>query len=142
MKGLLILCIIVIGINGKIFAQTDESTTVTDTVIYAVVDKMPEFPGGLAILQTYLAQNIIYPQDAIKNNITGTVVVKFVVEKDGSISNPVLLKDIGFGCGEHVISIVKKMPVWSAGILKEQKVRVNMVMPVSFRLPKIEEEKK
>ena len=105
-----------------------------DVQIFTVVENDPEFPGGMEALYKYLRENIKYPQLARDNNITGKVYVTFVVEKDGSIANPRVLKDIGGGCGAEAIRVVKSMPKWSPGKQRGKAVRVQFNLPVSFNL--------
>ncbi|MBP5526852.1 MAG: energy transducer TonB [Bacteroidales bacterium] len=105
-----------------------------DVQIFTVVENDPEFPGGMEALYKYLRENIKYPQLARDNNITGKVYVTFVVERDGSIANPRVLKDIGGGCGAEAIRVVKSMPKWTPGKQRGKSVRVQFNLPVSFNL--------
>lgn len=102
--------------------------------IFSVVDEDPTFPGGMEAMYRFLTENIKYPQEAKDKNITGKVYVTFVVEADGSISNPRLLRDIGGGCGQEAIRVVKLMPRWKPGKNKGQPVRVQFNLPVNFTL--------
>ncbi|MBQ7280009.1 MAG: energy transducer TonB [Bacteroidales bacterium] len=102
--------------------------------IFTVVENDPEFPGGMDALYKYLSSNIKYPAIAKENNITGRVYVTFVVEKDGSIANPRILRDIGGGCGQEAIRVVKSMPKWTPGKQRGKAVRVQFNLPVSFNL--------
>lgn len=112
----------------------EEEEDETETQIFTVVENDPEFPGGMDALYKYLAQNIKYPQLARDNGITGKVYVTFVVEKDGSIANPKVLRDIGGGCGQEAIRVVKSMPKWSPGKQRGKAVRVQFNLPVNFSL--------
>ena len=85
-------------------------------------------------LLTYLSQNIKYPALARENGIEGVVVVRFVVEKDGSISGLELVRDIGGGCGKEALRVVKAMPAWTPGLQRGRPVRVQFNLPVVFRL--------
>lgn len=114
--------------------QIEEEEDETETQIFTVVENEPEFPGGMDALYKYLAQNIKYPQLARENNITGKVYVTFVVEKDGSIANPKVLRDIGGGCGAEAIRVVKAMPKWNPGKQRGKAVRVQFNLPVNFNL--------
>lgn len=114
--------------------QIEEEEDETETPIFTVVENEPEFPGGMEALYKYLAQNIKYPQLARENNITGKVYVTFVVEKDGSIANPKVLRDIGGGCGAEAIRVVKAMPKWNPGKQRGKAVRVQFNLPVNFNL--------
>lgn len=114
--------------------QIEEEEDETETQIFTVVENEPEFPGGMEALYKYLAQNIKYPQLARDNNITGKVYVTFVVERDGSIANPKVLRDIGGGCGAEAIRVVKAMPKWTPGKQRGKAVRVQFNLPVNFNL--------
>ena len=112
----------------------EEEEEVKEEEIFTVVENEPEFPGGMEALYKYLAQNIKYPQLARENGITGKVYVTFVVEKDGSIANPKILRDIGGGCGAEAIRVVKSMPKWTPGKQRGKAVRVQFNLPVNFNL--------
>ncbi len=114
--------------------QIEDEEDETETQIFTVVENEPEFPGGMEALYKYLAQNIKYPQLARDNNITGKVYVTFVVERDGSIANPKVLRDIGGGCGAEAIRVVKSMPKWTPGKQRGKAVRVQFNLPVNFNL--------
>ena len=114
--------------------KVEEEEEEEETQIFTVVENDPEFPGGMEALYKYLRENIKYPQLARENNITGRVYVTFVVERDGSIANPRVLKDIGGGCGQEAIRVVKAMPKWNPGKQRGKAVRVQFNLPVSFNL--------
>ena len=103
-----------------------------DALIGVLAEEDPEFPGGIEALYKFLQDNIQYPQLALENGIEGKVYVTFVVEEDGSITNPRLLRDIGGGCGQEAIRVVKMMPKWTPGKLQGKPVRVQFNLPVSF----------
>lgn len=107
---------------------------IDDDYVCVLVENDPSFPGGMEAMYKFLAENIKYPQEAKDNNITGRVYVSFVVELDGSITNPRLLRDIGGGCGQEAIRVVKLMPRWNPGKEKGQPVRVQFNLPISFSL--------
>ena len=107
---------------------------VVEEEIFISVEKMPEFPGGETELYKYLSKNLKYPDMAIQQGITGKVYVQFVVEKDGSIANPKVLRDIGGGCGEEAIRVVRAMPKWNPGVQRTKKGRVQYTLPVNFQL--------
>lgn len=112
---------------------TKEQKKDTET-IYTVVDESAMFPGGQEELIKYLALNIKYPQQAIVRGVEGLVYVGFVVEKDGSLTNIKLLKDIGSGCGQEAIRVVEAMPKWTPAKLKGKNVRMQFNLPVKFTL--------
>ncbi len=114
--------------------QVEEEEEVVEEEIFTVVENEPEFPGGMEELYKYLGSSIKYPTIAKENNITGKVYVTFVIEKDGSIANPRILRDIGGGCGAEAIRVVKGMPKWKPGKQRGKAVRVQFNLPVSFNL--------
>ncbi|MBO7540440.1 MAG: energy transducer TonB, partial [Bacteroidales bacterium] len=81
-----------------------------------------------------LVENLNYPEKAKAEKITGKVYVSFVVEKDGSISNVKVLRDIGYGCGEEAVRVVKAMPRWKPGMQRGKNVRVQYTLPLNFQL--------
>lgn len=98
------------------------------------VEKMPAFPGGDQALQAYLQKNIRYPAAARENGIEGTVVLQFVVNTDGSISDIKPLREVGGGATEEAIRVVKTMPKWSPGNNNGVNVPVYFNLPVTFQL--------
>lgn len=102
--------------------------------IFKSVEQMPEFPGGQAALQKYLANNIRYPAAAREEGIQGKVILQFVVDKDGSVTNITTARDIGGGCGKEAERVVRSMPKWKAGKQNGQAVKVYFTLPVSFKL--------
>lgn len=101
---------------------------------FVLVEQDPEFPGGIDSLYAWINRNLRYPEQARKENITGKVYVTFVVEKDGSISTPKILRDIGCGCGAEAIRVVKNMPRWNPGKQRGKPVRVQFNLPINFSL--------
>ena len=115
------------GSKNNVKESVDEPTFIT-------VEQMPEFPGGQEGLVNYLVENLNYPEKAKAEKITGKVYVSFVVEKDGSISNVKVLRDIGYGCGEEAVRVVKAMPRWKPGMQRGKNVRVQYTLPLNFQL--------
>lgn len=114
--------------------EVKEEEEVVEEEVFLVVEDDPEFPGGLSALSQYLASNIKYPQLAKENNITGKVFVSFVVEKDGSVGQVKILRDIGGGCGAEAVRVVKAMPKWKPGKQRGKPVRTQFNLPVDFSL--------
>jgi TonB family protein len=102
--------------------------------IFAIVEEMPQFPGGEVKLMEFIAQNIKYPQIARESGIQGRVFIGFVVEPDGSISNVKLLRGIGGGCDEEAIRVINSMPKWRPGKQHGKTVRVAYQIPVIFKM--------
>ncbi len=97
-----------------------------------VVEKMPEYKGGIEALVSYFGQNLSYPQEAREKKLTGTVFVSFIVNPDGSIGNPTVLKGIGSGCDEEALRVIRSMPAWNPGMQNGQPVAVKYSMPIKF----------
>ncbi|WP_299284722.1 energy transducer TonB [uncultured Mucilaginibacter sp.] len=103
-------------------------------VSFAAVEKLPAFPGGEGAFGSYLQKNLRYPPVAKENNTQGRVILSFVVEKDGSLTDIKVLRDIGGGCGQEAIRVLSKSPHWTPGIQNGKPVRVAFTMPVNFTL--------
>ena len=119
----------IIGANSTIdlgFAKADN--------VFDEVDEMPQFPGGMAGMMQYLSQNIRYPQDAREAGAQGRVIVSFVVEKDGSISNAKVAKPTYSSLDDEALRVISGMPKWTPGKQNGEPVRVKYSFPVSFRL--------
>jgi periplasmic protein TonB len=101
---------------------------------FLVVEQMPDFPGGESELYKFLEKNIKYPAMARESGITGTVYIRFVVNKDGSITNASILRGIGGGCDEEAMRVVKNMPPWKPGKQNGIAVPVYFTLPVHFIL--------
>ena len=106
----------------------------TDDEIYLDVDHDAAFPGGQAGLDRYFQQHMQYPADAWNRNISGLVYVTSVVEKNGSVSNVKLLRDIGGGCGEEALRLVLEMPRWKPAKRNGRAVRTEMNIPIEFKI--------
>ena len=102
--------------------------------IFVAVEQPAEFPGGTAAMMKWLSQNINYPEAAQMNDIQGRVMVKFVVEKDGSIGNVSILKGVDRDLDREALRVVKKMPKWQPGKNNGQAVRSYFNLPVTFKL--------
>ena len=111
--------------------------------VFDKVDEVPQFPGGMAGMMQYLSSNIRYPEDAREAGTQGRVIVSFIVEKDGSISNAKVAKPTYSSLDEEALRVVSAMPKWTPGKQNGEAVRVKYSVPVSFRLggketPKVE----
>ena len=105
-----------------------------DSKVYYFVDKMPKFPGGSEKLFDFFYDNLIYPVNAQKQRVSGTVMVYFVVEKDGSISEVEIIKCADPELDSESVRFIKSMPKWIPGSHKGELVRVNYVIPVEFSI--------
>ena len=98
------------------------------------MEQQAEFPGGMGALMKWLSNNIRYPEAAAQNDIQGRVIVKFVVEKDGSIGTVTVLKGVDKDLDKEAIRVVKKMPKWQPGKNNGVAVRCYYNLPVTFKL--------
>lgn len=103
--------------------------------VFTAVEQRAEFPGGEEALNKWRSSNIRYPQSAIDNGISGRVVVRFVVEKDGSVSNVTVLKGVDKDLDAEAIRVVKRMPKWTPAKNNGHPVRSYFTLPVLFSLP-------
>ncbi len=127
--------------NGKVIHRNQtpaEQAAVAAQVdtgqVFMVVEKMPEYSGGIKALMHYLADHIQYPAAAKKAKVQGRVFINFIVEKDGSISHVKVMRGIGYGCDEEAVKAVENMPRWIPGYQRGKPVRVSFNVPVKFTL--------
>lgn len=102
--------------------------------VFDVVEQMPSFPGGSSALMQYLSSNIKYPVVAQENGVQGRVVVSFVVERDGSITDVQVARSVDPSLDREAQRVVRNMPRWIPGKQNGQAVRVKYNVPVAFRL--------
>lgn len=115
-------------------AVGDDSTVSDKEKVYQVVEQQPSFPGGREELFKYLAYNVRYPIDAAEKKIEGRVLVTFVVEHDGSISNVNVANSVYPSLDKESIRVVSGMPKWIPGKANGKTVRVKYTIPITFRL--------
>ena len=124
----------VLKAKEDIAAPEPPKHVVEETKIFTVVEQMPMYPGGDAALMGYLRDNIHYPTIAAENGVQGRVVVGFVVERDGSITDVKILRGVDPSLDREAMRVVKNMPRWTPGKQNGSAVRVKYQVPVSFRL--------
>lgn len=152
MRKWIVIMVLMPLVTGLWAQEETPEQEVGDTTIYKVVEEMPRFPGceqldtTIAVkaqcaqqsLLNYVYSNIVYPLEARQNGNEGQVVVNFVVEKDGSVSSPNIVKDIGGGCGLEVLRVINLMNQqglrWTPGKMNDEVVRTRFNLPVRFKL--------
>jgi protein TonB len=117
------------GTSDKGTGSGDNST------LYTILDVYPHYPGGDQARFYFLRTHISYPEDARKKGIQGVVIIVFVIEEDGSVSNIKVTKSIGGGCDEEAVRVIRSMPLWEPGKRSGRPVRVLVRMPIVFRIP-------
>ena len=132
-KLLATLSVLAILFTANTTAMAQNNKTAKDKV-YEKAEVMPEFPGGEQAMIDFVAKNVTYPKEAMEKEISGRVLVGFIVEKDGSITKTEVAKGIGGGCDEEALRVVKAMPKWKPGKQDGKPVRVHFLLPISFKL--------
>lgn len=102
--------------------------------VFSVVEEMPEFLGGEASMKQYLIKNIKYPAVARENGIQGRVVVQFVVDRDGSVTEVQVIRGVDPVLDKEALRVVSAMPKWKPGKQHGKPVSVQQVIPIMFRL--------
>ncbi|WP_353182652.1 TonB family protein [Parapedobacter lycopersici] len=117
--------------EGEIDAEVTETST---DQIFQSVEINPEPPGGMAAFMQWVGKNYQYPQAAMDAGVNGQVQVSFVVERDGSLTDLKVVKDLKFGTGEAAIKMLQKAPKWSPGIQNGRPVRVAYTLPIRLSI--------
>ena len=114
--------------------MTSTAQTKKNDMVFDVVEVMPQFPGGQIAMLQYLMENIKYPEQAMKEGIQGRVTVRFIVEKDGSISDVKPILSVHPLLNKEAVRVVESMPKWTPGKQNGKPVRVRFNLPVMFKL--------
>ena len=122
------------GLNRKDFGGSGNGPIIKGPGVFTIVEKMPEYPGGLKAMYKYLSKHVKYPPMAREAGIEGTVTLSFIINEDGQINDIKVLRDIGGGCGAEAVRVVKNMPAWSPGEQRGKKVKVRFTLPINFEL--------
>ena len=129
MSLMAICCLTTVLAQKTVVSQKDQKEEP-----FNVVEDMPAFPGGMEAMIQFLSSNIQYPADAQKQKVDGRVLVNFVVEKDGSITEVKVIKPAFPSLDAEAIRVVKAMPKWKPGYQKGRAVRVLFTLPINFSL--------
>ncbi|MBQ4421087.1 MAG: energy transducer TonB [Bacteroidales bacterium] len=133
--SLMLLCIVSLQAQGN--KKTNDKSTnknITADKVYESCEQSAEFPGGFDTMLNFISSTLEYPPQSIENKIEGRVVVKFIIETDGSISNVEILKGLDEYCNQETLRIIKAMPRWKPAEEKGKKVRQQFVIPIRFKL--------
>lgn len=124
--------------NGPESAQQPQTGVKANTEeqVFTVVEEMPEYPGGMSEFMKFIAQNIKYPADALQGKVEGRVIARFVVCKDGSISDIEIMRSVSPSLDAEAVRVLKLMPKWKPGRQRGRAVPVKFTVPVTFRLEK------
>ena len=122
------------AVEVKYTAVQVEEEEVEEQEIFQVVEEMPEFPGGMGECMKFLGKNIKYPTISQENGVQGRVIVQFVVNRDGSIVDPVVVRGVDPYLDKEALRVIQMMPKWKPGKQRGKAVRVKYTVPVMFRL--------
>jgi TonB family protein len=114
----------------------DKEQSLNADSITVKVDKMPEFKGGFPAMLEYMANTIVYPEEAKRLGIKGKVLVTFAIDTNGLPTDIKVVKGIGGGCDKEAVRIIKSMPAWSPAYRNGKKVKQEVSFPIGFDLPK------
>ena len=119
---------------GLFFASVIEIKAQSDVKVFENVDEMPIPPGGMDGLISHFVKNLKYPEGAKKGNVQGTVMVTFLIDKEGKVTDPEILRGIGSGCDDEALRIVAEMEPWTPGKVDGKIVITRLQLPVKFAL--------
>jgi TonB family protein len=119
--------------STSLFAQEVDTTSENNNV-FRIVESAPQFVGGQEGLIKFLGKNLRYPETAKKAGVQGKVVVKFIIEADGTVSKPEIVKGVNKELDEEAIRVIKKMPKWMPGQQQGVGVRTQQTLPLTFKL--------
>lgn len=108
-------------------AQTDSEK------VYNTCQVMPQFPGGEKAMMEFIATNLKYPQQAVKDDMQGMVLVDFVINTEGKVTDPKIVRSLSPECDAEVIRVVGIMPAWTPGQQDGKTVNVKYTLPVMFK---------
>jgi TonB family protein len=117
--------------------NANDTTPKKDDKVFSAVEHSPEFPGGIDGFFSFLGKNIRYPGAARDNNVQGRVIISFIVEEDGALTNFKVLRGIGAGCDEEAIRVLALSPKWKPGVQNGKLVRVAYSVPIAFELEQV-----
>ena len=118
---------------GEKAVESSDPKKVFTGKVYDLVDEMPSFPGGPAGLMKWLSSHVQYPAIAIDICIQGNVIVAFIVEPDGSVSNAKLMRSVDPNIDQEALRVVRQMPKWNPGKRAGIPVRVRSCLPIKFK---------
>jgi protein TonB len=121
-------------IDSPIPMDTSKTVPYDPNRIFTSVQQIPTFPGGFENFYKFLAQNIRYPANAVKDRIQGKVFLTFVVEKDGSLTDIKVIRSVSGDIDAEAVRVLRSSPKWKPGIQNGRPVRVQFAVPIDFSL--------
>lgn len=120
-------------VKKKELTVTEAKASNGDSPIFMYVEQMPDFRGDLT---KYIDTSLRYPEQALKDGVEGRVIIKFVVNEDGSISDISIVRGVSKECDAEAARVIKGMPHWKPGMQNGKAVKVFFTIPIIFRLSK------
>lgn len=139
-KTVLLLGVMLFALNIQAQIATEknnatDSVTTDEVFDFQVVDKKPKFPGGMTSLQSYINRSLKYPQVSRENNSQGRVIVRFIIDSNGIVISPQVVRSSGdFYLDMEAVRVIESMPKWKPGKHKGKPVCVYFTMPIVFSL--------
>ena len=132
---ILTLLLLTFGFTMTYSQKRRAAEPVEEDEVFVRVDKQPEFPGGQTALERYIKNNLRKPPTAPEHNIQGRVVCRFIVNKDGTVSDIEVVRSNNPALNEEALRVLEYMPNWEPGLLNGEPVRAWCTVPVNFNLP-------
>jgi len=120
--------------HQSIVVKLNSGKVLSNDSIYFIAEKMPSYPGGDDALMADISKGVHYPAAARANKTEGNVVVSFIVNRKGEMTNTKVVRGIGNGCEEEALRALKQLKTWNPGSVKGKLVRVQMNLPIRFKL--------
>lgn len=126
----------VLPVADSVAVESASVSAAEEDSVYLTADVMPEFPGGMEALMKYISEHIVYPKAALQKKIEGRVLVSFVIEKDGHVSNATVVRSVHPLLDAEALRVVSALSQWHPATVKGKQVRVKYSIPIAFRLSK------
>ena len=137
------LCVLLVGCANKSRQQTAGNAPISaKDSIYHLPDQYSEYPGGIGNLMKQIENSIQYPEEARKKGVEGRVIVQFIVDEKGNVTQPHVLKSVEPSLDKEALRIIRLLPQWKPGTWKGKPVKVKYIVPVLFKLEETEPKKK
>lgn len=120
----------------KSLADKGKNLDAKRTLVYTAVEQMPRYPGGEAEMMRFIGEHVIYPKEAMDADEEGRVVVKFVIDAEGKVTDPVVMRGVSPSLDAEALRVVGEMPRWEPGRANGEAVSTQYVLPVAFKLSK------
>ena len=134
MKNIFTILLFIAAVATANAQQPQSDAASDDDIVFSFVEKEAQFPGGNDAMMKFISKNITYPRTAIEKGIEGTVVVEFIIEKDGKISSVQADKKVSPELDAEAVRIVSKMPKWKPAAQRGKNVRCRFRLPIQFQL--------